>query len=312
MHHEPEGVSRRDFLRAWVAGGTALACSGPLLWAAEAAAGGEARTDVWVFHGTDKRKLMAACLEVIQQQGGFGKNVHTLALKVNAAWARKPEEGANTHPALVDAFLAGVKEAGVPKVVVPEHPCHRAAQTFTRSGIQAAVEKHDFPMIDLKSARTWQNVDLGKARNLKQAKVATPFLEADAVVNMPVAKHHGGATLTMAMKNWMGAVQDRGFWHRNDLHQCIADFSTFMKPTWTLVDATRTMMDRGPQGPAKTLKTPNLLILSKDQVAADAFAATLFHEKPLERVKYLRLAREMKIGETELERMAVHRTNLKA
>ena len=112
--------------------------------------------------------------------------------------------------------------------------------------------------------------------------------------------------ITMAMKNWMGAIKDRRYWHRTDLHQCIADFSTFMKPAWTIIDATRCIMDSGPQGPAKVLKVPNLLILSKDQVAADAYASSIFHDSPYA-VKYLKLAEEMGIGVVDQARMNIHK-----
>lgn len=95
-------------------------------------------------------------------------------------------------------------------------------------------------------------------------EVSKYFTSPDiSVVNMPVAKHHGGAGLTIAMKNWMGAVKDRGWWHKNNLHQCIADISTLIKPQWTIIDASRIMMDSGPQGPAKELKKPNMIIISK-------------------------------------------------
>ena len=292
-------LPRRDFLKMGLIG-TAFAWN-PLLFA------GEGDVDVWVIHGTNKRKLMDSCLHVISNNGGFGRNVKNLALKVNAAWARKPEVGANTHPELVAGFIDGCRRYGITDIVVPEHPCNRAEMSFTRSGIQDAVEDNGATMIDMKSSRKdFVPVTLPKGQSLSKADVTKYFLEADAVVNMPVAKHHGGATLTMAMKNWMGAVQDRGYWHRNDLHQCIADFSTFIKPTWTIIDATRIMLDRGPQGPSRNMRTENLLIVSKDQIAADAWTTGLFHDS-IDAVRYLKVARQMQLGETRIENMSVHR-----
>ena len=294
-------MSRRDFCRVGLLGITAAACS-PV-----SALAPPDSVDVWVFHGTDKRKLMSACLGVMFRNGGFGRNVRTLALKVNAAWARTPEQGANTHPELVDGFLAGCREFGISELVLPEHPCNRAEQSFRMSGIRDAARKHGATMIDL-SAREqdFVKVSIPGAKRLHEVMVARHFLEAGAVVNMPVAKHHGSAVLTMALKNWMGAVQDRGYWHRNDLHQCIADFGSYIKPAWTIIDATRIMMDRGPQGPTDNMKQANLLILSRDQVAADVQAARLFSESPVD-VPYLRLAGDMRVGVRDPARMNVHR-----
>lgn len=293
-------VSRREFIQTALAGAAAWSLPAPL-FAADAQG-----AEVWVLHGADKTALMNRALKIVRENGGFPQGAKRLALKVNAAWARKPETGANTHPDLVAAFIKGVKDDGIEKVIVPENSCARPEQSFTRSGIQNAVEDNGASMIDLKKqAKLFQDVDIPKGKSLKKTKVASPFLESDVVVNMPVAKHHGGAQLTICMKNWMGAIQDRGFWHRNDLHQCIADCSTVLKPHWALVDATRIMLSRGPQGPSNEMKHPDLLIVSADQVAADSVAAALFHDNP-QTVKYLKIAHQAGIGTVDHNKMKIH------
>ncbi|MFO7821960.1 MAG: DUF362 domain-containing protein [Lentisphaeria bacterium] len=296
--------SRRNFIRTALAGAAAWSLPGRVF------AADKPNTDVWVIHGEDKSALMKKALEIVQERGGFSGGVGQLALKVNAAWARKPAIGANTHPDLVAAFVRGAKRAGVKNVVLPENSCARPEQSFTRSGIQQAAEETGARMINLKKEKQlFTDVDIPDGKSLTKAQVAKPFLESDLVVNMPVAKHHGGAKLTIAMKNWMGAVQDRGFWHRNNLHQCIADFSTFMKPQWSIVDATRIMLSRGPQGPSRDMKRPDLLIVSADQVAADSVAAALFHDNP-QSVKYLRMAHEMGIGTVDHKQMNIHQIEM--
>jgi uncharacterized protein (DUF362 family) len=299
----PEDTTRRSFVKRGAVGTTvALAVS-----SSTASAEDNGHTDVWVLHGIDNRKLMQKAMNIIQENGWFGKDAKTLALKVNAAWTRTPEEGANTHPDLVDVFIEGAKKGGIKKILIPEHPCNNAKMAFDRCGIASVAKAHKCKMIDLKTKqKSFREVQIPAGKKLKSAEVASEFLDADAVVNMPVAKHHSGATLTMGMKNWMGAIKDRRYWHRTDLHQCIADFSTFMKPSWTIIDATRCMMDSGPQGPAKELKIPNLLIVSKDQVAADAYASSIFHDSPYE-IKYLKYAEEMGIGTVDQAKMNIHK-----
>ncbi len=308
-------LSRREFVRLGVMGGAAAAVVGSIPLraavtdAAPAAAGTKA--DVWVFTGKDKKKLIAAALAVIEKNGGFGKGIKRMALKVNAAWPRTPEQGANTHPELVDAFLAGVKKAGLEKVVLPEFTCAPAATTFKMSGIGAAAEKHGAEMIDLaKDRKQFVDVKIPQGKKLLAARVPKDLLDPQTVViNMPVAKHHGGAQLTIAMKNWMGSVEDRGFWHKNNLHQCIADFAGFLNARWTIVDATRIMLDSGPQGPAKKMKEPNQLIVSRDQVAADAVAAMLFVDSPA-KIGYLKIAGEMGIGVSDPARINIIRQDV--
>lgn len=302
-----KNVKRRDFLKASLITGTAAAIA-PSLLAQEK--GATAKPDVWIIHGKDKKKMMEKCLEIIKENGGFGKDVKKLTLKVNAAWARTPEVGANTDPELVSAFLTGVKNMGISDITIPELSCSNPKDSFSMSGIQDAVESCGFKMIDLHvKGSPFKKVEIPEAESLKKVEVAKYFLDADAVVNMPVAKHHGGSTLSIAMKNWMGAVRDRGFWHRNNLHQCIADFAGFLKPTWTIIDATRLMMTKGPQGPSKKMKYPDLLIVSKNQVAADAWAATLFHDSP-EKVLYIKLAAQKGLGPSRVEDMEVHKVEV--
>lgn len=300
-----KALSRREFVKIGALSSAALAANPSTLLAES-----KPKVDVWVFQGPDNRALMEKCMETLFANGGFGPNAKKVALKVNAGWERTPEQAANTHPELVDVFLEKALASGV-KVVIPENPCHRAELSFPASGIQAIADKHKVEMVDLKTeTKSFVEVDIPKGKTLKKEKVAREFLDADAVVNMPVAKHHGGGKLTICMKNWMGAVEGRKMWHVAGLHQCIADFSSFMKPTWAIVDATRCMTSKGPQGPSPDMIYPQQVILSKDQVAADTVAALLFHDNPCEAVNYLRIARDMGIGETDTANMNIHRIHV--
>ncbi|NCC52505.1 MAG: DUF362 domain-containing protein [Spartobacteria bacterium] len=297
-------IHRRDFLKSGLLA-TAVMAMDP--WTILAEGEGDApKVDVWFIKGPNRKKQMLKALEIIHANGGFGSHVDTLTLKVNAAWARTPEQAANTHPDLVDVFLKGCRDVGIQNVVVPENPCNSPRQSFPRSGIEQVVKKNDAKMIDLKSKKdAFVSRRIPHGKNLQDVQVGREFIETDALVNMPIAKHHGGATLSMAMKNWMGAVEDRGFWHRNNLHQCIADFSSFIRPDWTLLDATRIMLDQGPAGPSKNMRTPELLILSRDQVAVDVCACRLFNTS-IDGVKYLQIARSMGLGTTDLEAVNLH------
>ena len=131
---------------------------------------------------------------------------------------------------------------------------------------------------------------------LDEWPVYTPLVNADKVINVPVAKHHNLSKYTAAMKNWYGVLGGR----RNRLHQnidvSIADLATFMRPTLTVVDATRVLMRNGPQGGnIDDAKDMHQVIASLDQVAADAYGCTLIGEKP-ENVPYLKMGHERGIG----------------
>jgi uncharacterized protein (DUF362 family) len=299
-------LSRREFVKIGALSSAALAANPATLLAQES----KPKVDVWVFKGPDNQALMKQCMETLFANGGFGENAKKIAIKPNAMFNRTPEEAAATHPDVVEGFLKAAADKGYKDILLPERFESSAGKNELpeRNGIGPVLSKYKVKLVPTKTEDSkFKTITIEGAKRLKTVEVCTELLEADATVNMPVAKHHKGATLTMAMKNWMGVVKDPRWWHQNDLHQCIADFCLFMKPTWTIIDATRCMTSKGPQGPSPDMIYPQQIILSRDQVAADVVAAQLFHNDPFAAVKYLTLARDMNIGETDTANMNIHR-----
>ncbi len=285
-----KNMNRRDFIRGvvGVAAGFPFFCR--TTWGQEA----EQRAVVYVTRGTDIKKMVNAGIARMGGWNAFVKKGRKVTIKPNAAWASRPEQGGNTEPTLVGECVAACKAAGASEVVLPENPCSNPEQSFSMSGIEEAAKKAGGKLYRPESNDHFRKVQLPAAKNLKEAEVAVDVIDTGCLINMPVAKSHGGAILTLSMKNWMGSVKDRGFWHRNNLHQCIADFSTFIKPSLIIIDATRIMLTNGPRGPGE-LEHPNQLVFGCDPVAVDAYAASLFKKHPLD-IPYIKMAHEMKIG----------------
>jgi uncharacterized protein (DUF362 family) len=150
-------------------------------------------------------------------------------------------------------------------------------------------------------------VSISKGKSLKDAKEHELILGADVFINVPILKNHEGASLTISMKNLMGIVWDRGYWHRHDLHQCIADFATYRKPTLNVVDAYRVMKQNGPRGISTADSVlMKSLIISEDIVAADAAAAKLFGVDP-KSIDHIRIAAEMGVGRIDLDKLKINR-----
>lgn len=259
--------------------------------------------EVWVIHGGDAPTLLDRGIERLGGWKVFFRPGAKVTLKVNAAWGSRPDQGGNTAPELVGAAIERCRSEGASEVALPEKSCTPSDVSFEMSGIAAAAGKAGGRLYALDDKRFFRSVDVPQGERLKQADLAVDVLDTDCLINMPVAKSHGSATLTIGMKNWMGSVDDRGFWHRNDLHQCIADCCTVIKPALTIVDATRIMLTKGPRGPGK-MAYPRQLILSRDFVAADAYAATLFDKDPMS-IGYLRRAHERGMGCADLKQAAV-------
>jgi uncharacterized protein (DUF362 family) len=144
---------------------------------------------------------------------------------------------------------------------------------------------------------------------LKDWPVFSEYLEADKIINVPIAKHHNLSRLTLGMKNWLGAIGDP----RNQLHQrldeSLVDLAAFFKPktSLTVLDAYRILLRNGPQGGrASDTKLEKCVAAAADPVAIDAFGATLFEIKP-EEMAYLPLAAKRGLGEINLEKLQIEK-----
>jgi uncharacterized protein (DUF362 family) len=290
-------IPRREFLKTSASVAATLALTPRLLFAQRVTT----PAHVVVVHGTDIALMLKTGIEALGGWGAFVQKGQRVTLKPNAGWASTPEQGANTHPALVEECIRACQAAGAAAVVIPEKTCSPADKSFEMSGIGAAAKRTGAKLYALDDDRDFQTVEIPQGKILKSADIARDVLDTDCLINLPVAKSHGGATLTIGMKNWMGSVRDRGFWHRNKLHQCIADCSTVIKPKLIIVDATRIMVAKGPRGPGP-MEYPNLLVFGTDPVAVDAYAATLFGKEPF-KVPYIQIAHDMGIGCGDLSKI---------
>jgi uncharacterized protein (DUF362 family) len=129
-------------------------------------------------------------------------------------------------------------------------------------------------------------------------------LNADVLIDVPIAKHHSLARLTLGMKNLMGVITDRPQMHIN-LGQRLADLSSRVRPHLTVVDAVRILMDHGPTGGSlDDVKKTDTLIASPDIVAADSYAATLFGLRP-DDLDYVGAGVSMGLGRSDLGNLKI-------
>ena len=231
-------------------------------------------------------------------------------VKPNIGWDVTPERAGNTHTKLVARIIEHCLNAGAKEVSVFDHTCDPWMQCYKNSGIERAVKDAGGRIVSGDSEGYYQKVAVPNGKRLTETKVHELLLEADVFINVPVLKHHSSSMVTIGMKNLMGVVWDRGYWHRNDLHQCIADFASYRKPTLTVVDAYNVMMQNGPRGVSAGDVVPmKSLIVSRDFVAADAAAAKLFGVEPGD-IPHIQLAAEMNLGRIDLNGLSINRIKI--
>jgi uncharacterized protein (DUF362 family) len=238
--------------------------------------------------------------------GGMGRFVSRgdiVAVKPNIGWDRMPIHAANTNPDVVAAVVRLAYEAGAKRVVVADGSCNDPNRCFQRSGIWRAAYDVGASVV-LPEEHRFRSMRL-KGDVLDEWPVFTTLVDADKVINVPVAKHHNLAKFTAAMKNWYGVLGGR----RNRLHQSIdvsiADLATFMRPTLVVMDAWRVLMRNGPQGGnIDDARDVGAVVASVDQVAVDSFGCTLIGQKP-ENLPYLMMGERRGLGTTRWESLRV-------
>jgi uncharacterized protein (DUF362 family) len=304
-------MKRREFIwktaSAGFVAGSALSVTGFSSLFGNEFNGNQAPYDLVAVRGGEPDVMFDRAIEAMGGMQNFVKPNQSVLVKPNIGWDVIPERGANTNPGLVKRVIEHCFQAGASEVFVFDHTCDNWRRSYENSGIEAAVSAAGARILPGNDISLYRNVTIPGGRQLKEAMVHERVLNADVFINIPVLKHHGGAQVTISMKNLMGIIWDRQWWHRNDLQQCIADFSTYRKPDLNIVDAYRVMMQNGPRGVSvDDIVLMKSLIISRDMVAADSAAARLFGTTP-QQIGHIRLGHEMGIGNMELEKQSIHR-----
>ena len=247
------------------------------------------------------RRAMAALggMERFVQQGD------DVVVKPNICVAyHSYEYAATTNPWIVGEMVRLALEAGARRVRVMDYPFGGSPeQAYAKSGIKEQVEKAGGQM-EVMTGFKFLDTDIPDGVDLRTCKVYDGVLNADVVINIPIAKHHSLARLTLGMKNLMGTIYNRPQMHRN-LGQRLADLTSRVRPTLTVIDAVRMLMRNGPTGGSlDDVKQADTVIVSPDIVATDSYAATLFELAP-EDLAYVRAGAEMGLGRSDLDSLKI-------
>jgi len=296
-------MDRRKFLKCVALTGCSLALGEKLKYLAPADA--SEKYDLVVAHGTNKSPAVIT-KAAIDAFGGIKKFISrgdVVVIKPNIGWDRLPEQAANTNPEVVAAIVKLCFEAGAKKVKVFDRPVNDPRRCYKQSGIADAVSPlgAELHYID---ERRFSDISI-KGQVLKSWPLYRDVFEADKIINVPIAKHHGLAKLTMAMKNWMGIMGgERGRIHQK-IGESLADICLVVKPTLTVLDAVRILTANGPQGGSlNDVKRIDTIVVSADQVAVDSYGATLFGMKGSD-LSYVKAGAAIGIGTMDLSKLKI-------
>ncbi len=299
-------LSRRDFLGLMAMGGFNLTFGKALL----TLTGTQATStgiDMAIARATSYKPaaLVEAAIAALGGMENFVKPGDHVIIKPNIVAADYSYEyAAYTNPEVVGALTALCVAAGAGSVRMMDSPSTSSGeQAYARSGIGEAV-KAAGGQTEVMSQIKFRNVDIPEGRDIKNWTIYGDVLDADVLINVPIAKHHSLAKLTLSMKNLMGVITDRGKFHRK-LGQRLADLASLVRPTLTIMDAVNILMNRGPRGGnLNDVKAMNTIIASQDFVATGAYAATFFGKTGSD-IDALRLGAEMGLGSLDLNGLSI-------
>jgi uncharacterized protein (DUF362 family) len=320
-----QGLTRREALLELLrVGGAAAGAAGAAVWLSEhsfrpvAAQAEQAQRDhrvasnsqdaqwphMTVVQGGEPRALVEKALENLGGISRFISRRDVVVIKPNIAWDRTPEQAANTNPDVVAEVVRQCWQAGARRVIVTDVSCNEPRRCFQRSGILAAARAARAEVI-LPDPELFREVDLG-GLVLKTWPVFTPFLEADKIINIPIAKHHDLTGATLGMKNWHGILGGQRNRLHQQIHQSLADLASFMLPTLTMIDCYRILLRNGPTGGnLEDVALKKTIVAGTDPVAIDAYVAKAYWNLDPAQLPYLEMAAGRGLGTLDFEKLQV-------
>ena len=253
-----------------------------------------------VIQGEDPAQLARQAIEELGGMRRFVSRSDVVLVKPNIAWDRTPEQAANTNPGVVAEVVRQCWNAGAKRVIVTDVSCNEPRRCFQRSGIAEAARREGAEVI-LPDPGRFKEVDL-QGSVLRNWQVFDPFLNADKIINIPIAKHHSLTGATLGMKNWYGILGGPRHELHQRIHESLVDLADFMRPTLTMIDCYRVLIRNGPTGGnLEDVLLKKTLVAGTDPVALDAYIAKAYWNLDVSSLPYLQMAAKRGLGTYQFE-----------
>ena len=325
---QQQTTNRRDFLLRLLKGGISIGAACSLsYWLYDATGPGVVREEknlvtlpdfslpsrkgkMSIVTGVDRSKTIRRAFDALGGIQTFIKEGDRVLLKVNAAFATPPLLSATTNPQLVAEVARLCYKAGASSVVVTDNPINDPTSCFSLTGIAEAARSQGAKVL-LPRARLFRPTTVPRGTLIRNWPILwEPFLGINKVIGIAPVKDHHRSGASMTMKNWYGLLGGRRNIFHQDINTIITELAMMVKPSLVILDGTTAMMTNGPTGGSLAdLKQTNTMIVSTDQVAADAFGATLLG-KSVADLPYISKAEAAGLGTADYESLSPVRGNV--
>jgi len=253
---------------------------------------------VAIVKGTNPQNMTVKALEMIKADKALPKKKPIL-IKPNYINAKHPSTGITTDSRVIEGVVKFLKQHKAEEITIGEGSGFAdTLEAFQVAGVNALAERWNIKLVDLNKDE-FLEVSPPNPLALKNVKIAKTSLES-TIISVPKLKPHRMATITLSLKNMMGAVTPKGSIH-NPLSEKIVDLASIIKPSIAVIDGI--IAGEGHETSGNPVEM-NLVIAGTDPVAVDAVGAAVMSIPP-ESVKHLRLAEEKGLGTCNLKQITV-------
>ncbi len=294
---DKQGANRRDFLKT-CAVGTAVLGAGDAVAFAKAVTpipSGNSKVVIAkdaMLRGTGKDvdpKRISALLDRAMQAFYNTKNPlepwkqlvrpgQVVGLKVNTIAGR----GLSTNVTLVEAITERLQQAGIKAgdIVIWDRTNHE----LERAGFTLSSDAGKVRCIGTDAVGYEDTPEKYGSVSCRLSKILTRT--CDVIINLPLMKDHGGAGVTLSMKNMYGVIDNPNKCHAQHCNPAVADVN--MLPTirkkvrFTICDATTGCYQGGPMHKPEYTWNHDSLIVASDPVALDCSGWQIIDRKRVE------------------------------
>lgn len=254
---------------------------------------------VSIVKGDNPQEITVKALEIAGAKREIPGDKPVL-LKPNYINTRHPSTGITTDSRVIEGIVMYLKDNGFDNLIIGEGCGYSDTfEAYRVAGVDKVAERWGVKLVDLNQDE-FIEVHPSNPLNLKRVKVAKTALES-TLISVPKLKLHGGATVTLSIKNMMGVMTPKGSMHRGNLSKNIVDLAKIVKPSFAVVDGI--IAGEGSETSGNPLEM-NLVIAGRDPVAVDTVGAAVMSVDP-DTVDHIKLAVSKGLGTNDFNRIEV-------
>jgi uncharacterized protein (DUF362 family) len=226
-------------------------------------------------------------------------------IKPNYINSRHPSTGITTDSRVIEGVVKFLRTRKIENIIIGEGSGFAdTMEAFRVAGVDAVAERWGVKLVDLNKDE-FVEVTTPNPLSLRRVRVAKTALES-TIISVPKLKPHRIVTVTLSLKNMMGALASKGTMHMGSLSKNIVDLASILKPSIAVIDGI--IAGEGHESSGNPVEM-NLVIAGIDPVAVDAVGAAVMGIEPTD-VKHLVLAEKKGLGTSNLEQITVLGENI--